>query len=75
MKFILPRVVLVLIFIGAAIFAYMEAVYLGEQSRGLGREGGNVVLWAWVFRAITAALLIAAVYFVIAILRRLFNTA
>ena len=59
-KDFLPRIAIVLIFVGGAIFAYIESVYLRDHAQSLGEKGTSVSTWMWIYRIAGMALLFAA---------------
>ena len=59
---LLPRIAIIVIFVGAAVFAYIESVYLRDQAASLGDKAGSVTTWMWVYRIIAMALIFAATF-------------
>jgi hypothetical protein len=59
---VLPRVVVIIIFVVAAIFAYIESIYMRDHALSLGEKGGSVSTWMWMYRVIAMALLFASTY-------------
>jgi len=57
---ILPRIVIIIIFVTGAIFAFVESIYMRDHAASLGDKGGNVATWMWVYRIIAMALLLAS---------------
>jgi hypothetical protein len=58
---IFPRLALAALFASAAIFAYFEGVYLGDQAREL--HDLSISVWMWVFRVVTAICIMIAMFF------------
>ncbi len=52
----LPKIALGLTLFAAAFFAFFESVYLSDQASEFG--DGKIVMWMWIFRALTAALVV-----------------
>ena len=50
----LPRIVLSLVLIAGAFFAFFESVYLSDQAAEF--HDGRIPAWMWAFRGITATL-------------------
>jgi hypothetical protein len=57
-RWLLPRVALILLFGSAAFFAFFESVYLRDQAAQF--HDGKIATWMWAFRGITAALVVCA---------------
>jgi hypothetical protein len=62
LKEVLPRIVVIVIFIIAAIFAYIESLYMRDHAISLGDKGSSVTTWIWIYRVIAMALLFASSY-------------
>ena len=58
LRAILPRAVLALVLLSAALFAFFESVYLHDQAVEFGEM--KIVIWMWVFRGVTASLVLGA---------------
>ncbi|MFI5262927.1 MAG: hypothetical protein ACHQM6_00270 [Candidatus Kapaibacterium sp.] len=58
----LPRIVIIIIFVTGAIFAYIESVYMRDHAASVGEKGGSVATWMWVYRIVAMALLLASSY-------------
>ena len=59
LRVILPRLVLSLLLLSGAFFAFFESVYLYDQTIQFGEA--KIALWMWVFRGITAILAIGGI--------------
>ncbi|MEP7234031.1 MAG: hypothetical protein ABI778_01925 [Ignavibacteriota bacterium] len=61
-KELLPHIVIILIFVTGAIFAYIESVYMHDHAMTLGEKGGSVVTWMWVYRIVAMALILSSAF-------------
>ena len=61
---ILPRIIVIIIFVVGALFAYVESVYMRDHATSLGDKGSSVLTWMWVYRVIAMALVFATSYIV-----------
>jgi len=59
---LLPRIVIIILFVVGAVFAYIESIYLRDHAASLGEKGGSITMWMWVYRIIALALLLASSY-------------
>ena len=59
-KQVLPRLIVILIFMVGALFAYIESVYMRDHAETLGAKGTTVFTWMWIYRVISMALLLAS---------------
>jgi hypothetical protein len=57
---LLPRIVIIIIFVTGAIFAYIESIYMRDHAMSLGEKGGSVATWMWVYRIVAIILLLAS---------------
>jgi hypothetical protein len=56
----LPRVILSLLFLGGAYFAFCESVYLRDQASEFGEA--KIALWMWVFRGLAGGLILMVAF-------------
>ena len=61
-KELLPRIIIIIIFVTGALFAYIESVYMRDHAASLGEKSGSVTTWMWVYRVIAMALLVMSSY-------------
>lgn len=62
LKEILPRIIVIVLFVVGAVFAYIESMYMRDHAASLGDKGSSVLTWMWVYRVLAMALLFASSY-------------
>jgi len=63
-----PIVVIVVLLLSGAVFAFFEAIYLRDQFREIGE--GKIALWMWVFFIVSGVFAGAAIAFIAMLFRR-----
>ncbi len=58
----LPRIIVIVLFVIGAVFAYIESVYMRDHASLLGDKGSSILTWMWVYRVIAMALVFASSY-------------
>jgi len=58
----LPRIIVIVLFVVGAVFAYIESVYMRDHAASLGDKGSSILTWMWVYRIVAMALLFASSY-------------
>jgi hypothetical protein len=73
MQIVLPRVALFLLSVAIAVFCYYESIYYSDHVSLLGAKSGDVRVWMWVFRGISAVTCVLAFALTVDLFRKLFS--
>jgi len=69
MQEVIPRILLIVLFVAGIVVTFTESVYLQDQYAEIGEA--KIALWMWVFRGITLLLLLAALFLVWNLIKRM----